>query len=212
MTFRPRTFPAGSRALHTRRSRNAASARDHINRSVQYRGHLFFFWVYLLFRDLMVATFATAFLTLSQFFLFFPGVTHTFPYEFCFFNLTMFLYMLYLTSNRTLYLLGALVAMFLTCMNYWLYYLSSSIIMLGLWWQYRGRPGFKEVAMISAPPVAAASLTVGMVMGLFGLKAGALRLVDIFLARTIDARLAGGKWYPDQRFSGPPTGCITIDD
>ncbi len=162
----------------------------------------FFFWVYLLFGDLMVATFATAFLTLSQFFLFFPGVTHTFPYEFCFFNLTMLLYLLYLTSNRTLYFAGALIAMFLTCMNYWFYYLSSWIIMLGLWWQYRGRPGFKEIAMISAPPLAAASLTVGMVMWLFGVKAGALRLVDIFLARTIDARLAGGQWYPDQRFLG----------
>jgi hypothetical protein len=38
-------------------------------------GALCFFWVYLLFSDLLVAAFATAFLALSQFFLFFPGLT-----------------------------------------------------------------------------------------------------------------------------------------
>ena len=112
----------------------------------------FFFWVYLLFSDLLVAAFATAFLALSQFFLFFPGVTHTMPFEFVFFNATLLLFVLYLKSNRPAYLAAALVAMFLTCMNYWFYYMSSWIIMIGLWWQYRGRPRIRDVALISAPP------------------------------------------------------------
>lgn len=161
----------------------------------------FFFWVYLLFSDLLVAAFATAFLALSQFFLFFPGVTHTMPFEFVFFNATPLLFVLYLKNNRPAYLAGALVAMFLTCMNYWFYYMSSWIIMIGLWWQYRGRPRIRDVAMISAPPVAAASATIIMVMSLFGgVRSGGFRLLDIFVARTFDARVPGGVWYPNQRF------------
>jgi hypothetical protein len=161
----------------------------------------FLFWVYLLFSDLVAAASATAFLALSQFFLFFPGVTHTMPFEFVFFNLTLLLFVLYLKNDRPACLAGALVAMFLTCMNYWFYYMSSWIIMIGLWWQYRGRPRVRDVAMISAPPVAAAAFTAAMVMSLFGgVRAGGFRLLDIFVARTIDARVPGGTWYPDQRF------------
>jgi hypothetical protein len=159
----------------------------------------FFFWVRFLFSDLIAAAFATAFLLLSQFFLFSPGITHTVPYEFVFFNVTMLLYMLYLKHNKAAYLVGALVAMFLTCMNYWFYYMSSWIIMIGLWWQYRGRPSIRDVAMLSAPPVAAASLTTIMVMSLFGgVASGAMRLYEIFAARTIDARVPGGQWMPNE--------------
>ena len=161
----------------------------------------FFFWVYLLFSDLIVAAFATAFLALSQFFLFFSGITHTMPFEFVFFNISLLLFVLYLKNNRPAYLAGALVAMFLTCMNYWFYYMSSWIIMIGLWWQYRGRPRIRDVAMISAPPIAAAVFTTLMVMYLSGgVRSGGFRLLDIFVARTFDARVPGGGWYPNQRF------------
>ncbi len=160
----------------------------------------FFFWAYLLFSDLIVATCGTAFLALSQFFLF-SGVTHTFPFEFVFFNITMLLYVLFLRNNKNGYLVGALVAMFMTCMNYWFYYLSSWIIMVGLWWQYRGRPRIRDVAILSAPPIAAAAFTAIMVMSLSGgVERGAMRLADILVARTFDARIPGGTWYPDQRF------------
>jgi len=161
----------------------------------------FFFWVYILFSDLVAAAFGTAFLALSQFFLFFPGVTHTFPYEFTFFNVTMLSFVLFLKNNKTGYLVAALIVMFMTCMNYWFYYMSSWIIMVGLWWQYRRRPNIKDVAILSAPPIAAASLTAIMVMSLFGgVKRGAERLADLMAARTFDARIPGGAWYPDQRF------------
>lgn len=163
----------------------------------------FFAWVYLLFGDVLAAGFATAFLALSQFFLFFPGTTHTFPYEFVFFNLTMLFFTLFLKTDNRTYLYGALIAMFMTCMNYWFYYMSSWIIMVGLWWQYRGRPRIRDIALISAPPVTAATLTAAMVMSLSGgVVRGAMRLADIFVARTIDARIPGGTWYPDQRFMG----------
>lgn len=163
----------------------------------------FFFWVYLLYEDLTVAVVGTIVLTLSKFFLFFPGTTHTFPFDFFFFNLTMLLYALFLKSSRKTYLYAALAAMFMTCMNYWFYYTSSWIILVGLWWQYRGRPGLKEIALLSAPPIAAAAFTAGMVMALFGgVTKGFLRLADIFVARTFDARIAGASWYPDQRFMG----------
>lgn len=160
----------------------------------------FFFWVYLLFNDLSVAAFGTAFLALSQFFLFFPGIIHTFPYEFVFSNITLLLFVLFLKTGKTGYLVGALIAMFMTCMNYWSYYLSLWIIMVGLWWQYRGRPGIKGVAILSAPPIAAAGLTAIMVMSLFGARAGVLRIADVLVARTFDARIPGGAWFPDQRF------------
>ncbi|WP_128925591.1 hypothetical protein [Bradyrhizobium guangxiense] len=161
----------------------------------------FFFWVYLLFSDLLVAAFALSFLALSQFFLFFPGVTHTMPFEFFFFNATLLLFVLYLKRNVRAYLVGALVAMFLTCMNYWFYYMSSWIIMVGLWWQYRGRPRLRDIAMISTPPLAAASLTMIMVMSLTGgMRSGGLRLLEILAARTVDARVPGGAWLPDQKF------------
>jgi hypothetical protein len=164
----------------------------------------FFFWVYFLYSDLTVAVVGTIVLTLSKFFLFFPGTTHTFPFDFFFFNLTMLLYVLFLKFDRKVYLYASLVAMFMTCMNYWFYYTSSWIIVVGLWWQYKGRPGLKEIALLSAPPIAAAAFTAGMVMALFGgVTKGFLRLADIFVARTFDARIAGASWYPDRRFMGP---------
>jgi hypothetical protein len=43
----------------------------------------FCLWMYLLFNDLIAAAFATAFLALSQFFLFFPGVTPRCPMSLC---------------------------------------------------------------------------------------------------------------------------------
>ena len=164
----------------------------------------FFFWVYFLFSDLTVAVVGTVALTLSKFFLFYPGTTHTFPYEFLFFNLTMLFFVLFLRSDRRVYLVAALVAMFMTCMNYWFYYMSSWIIVVGLWWQYKGRPGLKELALLSTPAIAAAAFTTAMVMALFGgVSKGFHRLADIFVARTFDARIAGANWYPDKKFMGP---------
>ena len=161
----------------------------------------FFCWVYLLFQDLIVATFGAVFLILSKFFLFFPGVTHTMPYEFVFFNVTLLLFVLFLRSKKPAYLVGSLIAMFMTCMNYWFYYLSTWIIMIGLWWQFRGRPRLRDVALISAPPVSAAAFTAIMVMSLMGgIGSGAFRLADILVARLVDARVSGGYWYPDRRF------------
>lgn len=164
----------------------------------------FFFWVYFLFSDLTVAVVATIALTLSKFFLFYPGTTHTFPYEFFFFNLTMLFFVLFLKSDRKIYLVASMVAMFMTCMNYWFYYTSSWIIVVGLWWQYKGRPGLKELAVLSTPAIAAAAFTAAMVMALFGgVSKGFYRLADIFVARTFDARIEGANWYPDRRFMGP---------
>ena len=164
----------------------------------------FFFWVYFLYGDFTVATVGTIVLVLSKFFLFFPGTTHTFPFDFFFFNLTMLLFILFLKTERKGYLYAALVALFMTCMNYWFYYTSSWIILVGLWWQYKGRPGLKDIALLSAPPIAAAAFTAGMVMALFGgVSKGLHRLADIFVARTFDARIAGASWYPDRRFMGP---------
>ena len=119
----------------------------------------FFFWVYVLFRDLVAAAFATAFLALSQFFLFFAGTTYTFPYEFSLFNVTMLLVIIFLKNNKPGYLAGSLIAMFMICMTDWFYAMSSWIIMIGLWWQYRGRPRMRDIAIISAPPVVAAAIT-----------------------------------------------------
>jgi hypothetical protein len=165
-------------------------------------GAMFFFgWVFLLFSSLSVAAFSTAFLVVSQFFLFFSGMTHTMPFEFVFFNLTLLLFLCFLRKGGQAYLVGALAAMFLTCLNYWFYYMSSWIIMIGLWWQYRGRPTIREVAVISAPPIAALLFTAAMVMAILGgIQPGVLRLIDIFMARTLDARIPGGHWYPDRYF------------
>jgi len=161
----------------------------------------FFFWVYLLFSDILAATFATVFLVLSQFFLFFPGITHTMPYEFVFFNLMLLLFVLYLKCDERVYLAAALVAMFLTAMNYWFYYMSSWIVMVGLWWQYRGRPRLRDVALISVPLVAAATLTAGMIVYIVGgFTGGILRMLDLFVARTIDARMPNSHWYPNFKF------------
>lgn len=161
----------------------------------------FCLWMYLLFNDLIAAAFATAFLALSQFFLFFPGVTHTMPYEFVFFNLSLLIFVLYLRNSRPGYLAGALVAMFFMAMNYWFYYMSSWIVMIGLWWQYRGRPRLRDVALISAPLVAAATLTATMIMVLVGsFEGGILRMLDLLVARTIDARMPHSHWYPGYTF------------
>jgi hypothetical protein len=86
-------------------------------------------------------------------------------------------------------------------MNYWFYYLSSWIILVGLWWQYRGWPTMRVIAFLSAPLIAAATVTVAMVMELTGgVRIGFFRLLDVLVARAFDVRLPGGSWYPDQKF------------
>jgi hypothetical protein len=88
----------------------------------------------------------------------------------------------------------------MTCMNYWFYYMSSWIIMVGLWWQFRGRPGFRDLATLAVPQGVAAAFTATMVMALFGTEGGAIRIASIFVARLVDARIPGGTWYPERRF------------
>lgn len=55
--------------------------------------------------------------------------------------------------------------------------------MIGLWWQYRGRPQMRDVALLSSTPVLAATLTAALTMVWFGVKAGFFRLLDVFVAR-----------------------------
>lgn len=161
----------------------------------------FFLWVFLLFDDLLTATAAALFLILSPFFLSFPGMIQTFPFEFFFFNLTMLIFVLWLRLNRPALLAAALAAMFLTCMNYWFYYLSTWLIMVGLFWQFCGCPRLRDVALISAPPLLAASITILIVVWISGgFHAGTMRLLEMLAARTIDARMSGGGYYPDQHF------------
>lgn len=57
--------------------------------------------------------------------------------------------------------------------------------MIGLWWQYRGRPQMRDVARLSAPPVLAATLTAALTVVWFGVKAGFFRLLDVFVARRL---------------------------
>lgn len=162
---------------------------------------IFFAWVWLLFGDLLAATAATAMLIMTPFFLFFSGAIHTMPFEFFFFNLMMLLYVGWLKTDRRGFLIASLIALFLTCMNYWFYYLSSWIIMLGLYWQYRARPRLKDIALISAAPLIAAALTIVTVMIVTGgIRVGGMRLLEELAARTIDARVPGGNWYPDTKF------------
>jgi hypothetical protein len=86
-------------------------------------------------------------------------------------------------------------------MNYWFYYISLWVVMVGLFWQYRGRPSVLRFALISAPPIFAATVTIITAMIVTGgIKSGGMRLLEELVARSVDARVPGSLWYPDRKF------------
>ena len=83
------------------------------------------------------------------------------PFEFVFFHdITLLAVRPLLKNDRPAYLAAALVAMFVTCMNYWLLlhvvmdHHDRAVVAVP-----RQGPASETFALISAPPVAAAAFT-----------------------------------------------------
>lgn len=162
-----------------------------------------FSWVRELWRNDVAAIAATAFLAFSPYLLYHSTSIHSDPYDFCFFNLTILCYLRFLRSNGRAWLVAATASYFILCLSYWMFYVSTFVLLLGLH-VHENRPlCARSLALMVMPPAAALVLTVLQVIWLYeGFDAGVHRLLDILVARSVDKRIEGSTWFPEKRWVG----------
>ncbi len=168
-----------------------------------------FLWVqYLL--DKQSATIALLFLVTTPYLLFHSSSIHQCPYSFLFFNLTLYLFTRYLQSDRNnKWLIAVCVSYFFVCMNYWMFHISTFLMLVAL--QYNkydlnpqtesGKTSFRTMAVLTIPPIVAVVATVAQVVyARGGFYEGVHHLADIAVARTGDWRISNSRWYPNRVF------------
>lgn len=160
-----------------------------------------FFWVRQLWHNDIVAIVAVVFLITSPYLLYHGTSLHSDPYDFCFFNLTILGYLRYLRTARRAWLLAAAAAYFILCSSYWMFYVSTFLMLIGLHLHERKPVRAKSLLVMAAAPAVAATLTLLNVIWMYnGFEAGIHRLLDILVARSIDERIEGSTWHPQKRF------------
>jgi hypothetical protein len=168
-----------------------------------------FLWIkYLL--DRQSAIIAILFLITTPYLLFHSSSIHQCPYSFFFFNLTLYLFSRYLRSDRdNKWLISACVGYFFVCMSYWMFYVSTFLMLIAL--QYSkyeldprtesGKASIRTIAILTIPPILALIVTVAQVAySQGGIYEGIHRMADIAVARSGDWRIDDARWYPNRVF------------
>jgi hypothetical protein len=109
----------------------------------------------------------------------------------------MYCFVRYLDGGETKkrWLVFACLSYFMVCQNYWMYYVSTYLLLLGLAYQKR-RLNLRKIAVLSVPPVVAFVLVVGQVMhARGGFHEGYYYLAKLGAVRTVDARLPGKRLF-----------------
>jgi hypothetical protein len=165
---------------------------------------LFFLWVRSLSRSDLVAGSATLFLATTRYLLLHSSTIHAYPYDFLFFNLTIFLFVRYLDSAPSFkkrYLVGTWFGYLIVCSNYWMFYVSTFVMLLALIRVWDIKPPRGTLWRLGLAPASAIAITGLSILYKFGDPSIAYtRVAEIFVARTVDARIDGGAWYPKIRF------------
>jgi len=118
----------------------------------------FFLWIRSATGSELFAGAALAFLLTTPFLLYHSVSIHHDPYTFLFFNLTMYVFSVYLATKRYRWLALTCLCYFVLCNNYWMYYVSAYLMFVAL--QHKARR-FRPFAMMwlgVVPVVAAAGI------------------------------------------------------
>jgi hypothetical protein len=95
-----------------------------------------YFWVKIVFNSRVAAAISASFLALSPYLLYHSVSIHADPYEFLFFNLTVLLFATYFKfkdlKHRNLLLAGGLISYFILTQNYYMFHVSTFVVVAGL--------------------------------------------------------------------------------
>jgi hypothetical protein len=133
-------------------------------------GFLFLFkWTLLLFKNNLLAHFVLWCTALSQYALMYSATIHMFSYQFLFFHMTLFFAIRSLapaesiqknSSQKYAFYLGACaLSYFLLCMNYYMFYVSTWVCLIGLMHYYKKPIFSKSAALLTSIPIAALMTT-----------------------------------------------------
>jgi len=155
--------------------------------------------IYALFRKLFrqpwIGLFSAAYLAFCPVFLTQATSLGSGSYAKLFQIASALLLLIYLRGEKRGALLGAAVCYFLACWNYWEWYISTALVLMGIHYAERGKVFARDVAILAWTPVAAlVSFLIAMVVHLGGFANAGRSLVSAVMFRAFD-RPREGEFY-----------------
>ncbi|MES0488757.1 MAG: hypothetical protein ABUK01_02115 [Leptospirales bacterium] len=129
----------------------------------------FYFWVRLLFQSAAMANIAVLLLAFMPFLPYYGSVIHHHPYSFFGFNMAILGATLFVNSKNKKWIIMAVAGYMIACLNYWMFYMSTFLILAGIHWY---KTGFRKSIPYVFTYGASAVLAVFIVISLMALESG----------------------------------------
>ncbi|MCG8570220.1 MAG: hypothetical protein MJB14_08780 [Spirochaetes bacterium] len=157
-----------------------------------------FIWQKEYFQSMIIPIASTVFLVITPYSIYHSSSIHQYPYSFIFFNLTMLCFVYYLKTERKYYFLLTCLFYFLLCQFYYMYYISTFVLLVGFYYLEKKKWFTKETILMTLVPIISFIIIIIEVSILYGgLTSGFHRLVDFFLARSVDIRIPNSN-FPNE--------------
>ncbi len=161
----------------------------------------FFSWLLLLFDSALAATAGMLFLITTPFALFNSVSLHHEPYAFASCNVAVYCFLRHLREEADpRWLPYAWLAFFVSCLNYWHYYVGTYLMFIAL--QVRENKLSLRTSILMASSALAGFLVTALQVAYAngGVGIAYLKLTDILAARSRDIRIEGTEWDPKRRY------------
>ncbi len=160
----------------------------------------FALWIRVVFQSDLAALAAVVFMTTRPFFIYHSTSIQQGSYSFLFLHLTLYAFTLFQRTSARRWLVLAWIAYFLGCQNYWMYYVSTALMIVALQVK-RGTILIRPTLWLATAPIAAVAVVYSIAVYHFGGFYKAYHAIaDIAVARSGDWRLQDSKWFPDREF------------
>ncbi len=110
-------------------------------------------WLKEYFRSDIFPVVGNLFILGTHFLTFFGSTIHQHPYNFAFFNFCMFFIVRFVQRNQFKYLLFTWVSYFFLCQNYYMFWVSTFIMMVGVLYFAKNRLFTKEAFLLGLAPL-----------------------------------------------------------
>lgn len=146
-------------------------------------------WIRLAFKSKLTAILSIIFLTVTPYLFFHSSSIHQEPYNFLFLGLSLFFGTKYLIENRKKYWLLTLISYFLLCQDYYMYYVSGFLLLLGLFSIFK-KPliSKKTLTLALIPIVSILLIIVQLTITEGGISAGTKKLTDAAVTRSFEIK------------------------
>jgi hypothetical protein len=147
-----------------------------------------FYWVKLYFDNPIITGVSLLFLITTPFQTNFGITTHQQPYDFFFFNLCLFSFVRYLKFHDKKSWWIAIFSYFLLCQNYYMFYVSTFLIILGM--SYIAKKELKKnfIAFALVPVLSIFLLSVQVINQFGGAEVAYQKMKSILMHRLIDEK------------------------